>query len=379
MTEVPQIYTLWTALAGVSACVGRRVSLQVGSLIYYPNMMIVLVGASGVKKSTPINRMRQRIFCLPEEYRPNIVASSATPAFLVEAMKRKVNQNALFSETCEGFAFVSELGNFLSRGAYDTGLAELVIDLYDCETYTKGTRSHGIEHVPDPCFGLLSGTTPNWIREHIPQGAVGGGLTSRFIFIYVEDRGRPVAVPPWTPSHQAALERIDRQLARLCMLPAGTQMTLSPEAFVLYVHEYNRWHNNDYWDNPALSGYAQRRNGHLLKASMCIALAKGEIIISENHFDGAVSILTKAETMMPMIMNRITSSVDGSNQEWILGLIRREASGGKSVSRTKLMSLVVHKITSREMTEILQNMILAGQLEHPINNGVDFFYRIKGT
>jgi hypothetical protein len=378
-SEVPQIYAVWTALCGVSACLGRRVSLRVGMLTYYPNIMVVLVGASGVKKSTPINGLRKRIFCLPQELRPNIIATSVTPAHFVEAMIRKTNQFSMFSETCEGYGLISELGNFLSRGAYDTGLAELLIDLYDCEPYTKGTRSHGIEHVPDPCFGLLSGTTPNWIRESIPQGAVGGGLTSRFIFVYVEGRGRPVADPPFTPAHQAAMERIDRQLARLCMVPAGTEMVLSPEAYVLYVHEYDRWHMySEYWDNPSLSGYAQRRNGHLLKVAMCLAMSKGSLVIEEYHFDGALSVMLKAETMMPMIMNRITSSVDGSNQEWIMGIITRESAGGKSISRTRLMSLVVHKISSRELTEILQNLLLAGMIDTPSNNGVDFFYKPKG-
>ena len=154
-TEVPSIYRMWTALCGVSAVLGRRVKLQLGQLVYYPNVMVILVGSSGIKKSTPINKLRQRVFSLPTDYRPNIVATSLTPAAMVKSLIRRTNQHSLFSETCEGFGFVSELGNFLSKGAYDSGMASLIIDLYDCESYMKETISHGIENVPDPCFGLF--------------------------------------------------------------------------------------------------------------------------------------------------------------------------------------------------------------------------------
>ena len=369
-TEVPPIYRMWTALSGVSAVLGRRVKLQVGQLTYYPNVMVVLVGASGIKKSTPINQLRKRIFSLPTDFRPNVVATSLTPAALVEALIRRTNQHSLFSETCEGFALISELGNFFSKGSYEGGLPSLVIDLYDCESYMKETRSHGIEAVPDPCFGLLGGTTPDWIRESIPQGAVGGGLTSRFIFVYVEDRPNPVADPPWTPSHQAALERIDRQLARMAVLCGD--VTLSPEAYIMYVNEYNAWHQSEFFQSPSLSGYANRRNGHILKVAMLFAIAGGSMVITEGHYDGARQVIRMSESTMPQVISRITSSAEGSNQEWILSMIRCE----KRVARTPLLAKIVHKINSRELTEIIENLRLAGLVDCK-GDGVEVFYTLK--
>jgi len=366
-TEVPSIYRMWTALCGVSAVLGRRVKLQLGQLVYYPNVMVILVGSSGIKKSTPINKLRQRVFSLPTDYRPNIVATSLTPAAMVKSLIRRTNQHSLFSETCEGFGFVSELGNFLSKGAYDSGMASLIIDLYDCESYMKETISHGIENVPDPCFGLLAGTTPDWIREGIPQGAVGGGLTSRFIFVYVEDRPNPVADPPWTALHQAALERIDRQLARMAILSGDVQ--LSPEAYLMYVREYNSWHRSDFFQNPSLSGYANRRNGHILKVAMLFAIAGGSMVITEGHYDGARQVIRISEATMPQIIARITSSVEGSNQEWILGMIRREG----RLARTVLLARVVHRIGSAALTEVTENLRLAGLIRSE-STGNEIFY-----
>lgn len=378
-TEVPPLYAVWCGVAGVSAALGRRLVLRNGIFNVFPNVYIVLVGSSGLRKSTPIVKLGEIIESLDPSIRPNITPSSLTPAALVEALLQNKNETRLLSDASEGFALISELGNFLSKGAYEGGLPSLLIDLYDGCVHAKGTRMHGLEKITNPCFGFISGTTIDWIRDAIPANSIGGGLTSRFIFVYVEGRSAPVPIP-FVRDYDKIMERLQNQLRKLCSISG--EMRLSPRAETLYTEKYLQFHSSEFWDNPNLSGYAQRRANHLIKVSMLFAAANDSMIVEERHFESALSLILKSERNMPSVMSRITSSSEGENAEWIIKLIgrigHRTGNGLITVARTALFREVVHKINSRDFNEIMDMLHSSGRIGKN-SNGQDMYYSIKAT
>jgi hypothetical protein len=46
-SEPPTLYKAWTAVSVLAACLRRKCKLKWGTLTFYPNMYIVLVGPSG--------------------------------------------------------------------------------------------------------------------------------------------------------------------------------------------------------------------------------------------------------------------------------------------------------------------------------------------
>lgn len=366
-TEVPQLYSLWSGIAGVSALLGRRVYVQLGRLKLFPNLCIVLIAASGQKKSTPINALEDLLKQLPHELQPNLIPNEATPQHLVQAMTR-ANGTSLLAETSTGFGCFSELGTFLAKGAYDGALPSLLIDLIDCRTYDKGTIMRGVEKVPNPCFGFIGGTTIDYVRGAIPEGAIGGGLTSRFIFVHVEGRSAPVPFPPEiSPELTASLLAEAVRLSQL-----SGQIVVSDDVYASHIVEYKRFYTKSpFWSNAHLLGYAQRRDKHLLKLAMIFALASGSSTIYLGHYEAALSLLYKSENIMQRMIQKITSTVEGSKTEMVLELISRE----DAISRSSLLRQVVHMMNSRELGEVLSSLRDTGQVQ-TVNNGRDTYYRV---
>lgn len=53
-TEVPKLFHRWSMLAGIGALLGRRVWVNAGIDLYYPNLYVMFVAPPGTKKSTAI-------------------------------------------------------------------------------------------------------------------------------------------------------------------------------------------------------------------------------------------------------------------------------------------------------------------------------------
>lgn len=369
-SEVQELYALWTSLAGVSCMLGRRCWLKAGRMTIYPNVMVVFVAEPGDRKSTPIVHLKEHLWGLPLELQPNMIPDQTTPPHLVQVMNRKTGQNALQSHS-EGFGFISEFTNFLNKGTFEAGISDLLNDIYDCTTHRKGTIIRGDETVTDPCFGLLGATTVDGIRRAIPEGAVGTGCTSRIIFVHTEGRTGPVPVPTYSNEQTQALARVPSHLLRLSQLRG--EFTLSPQVFLEHCREYCKFWNSPFYNSPTLHGYAQRRDKHLLKVAMLFAAGYDSTSVDMGHFESAKSLLLKSEAVMPQIMNKITSSAEGNNVAFVLGIVR--ASGETAVSRKELLRTVVYRISSRELEEILTDLRHSGQVQ-ATRNGDDWWFKV---
>lgn len=67
-SESPELFNLWSGIAALSACMGRRYVYREGRLTYWPNTFIILVGPPGVRKSSSGKIAKQII----RRYTPNV-------------------------------------------------------------------------------------------------------------------------------------------------------------------------------------------------------------------------------------------------------------------------------------------------------------------
>ena len=372
-TEIPDIFALWCAVAGVSCALGRRTWLDMGTFTIYPNFYIVLVGGSGrVRKSTAISQIEGVLRTMSPP--PNLISQKITPEALLEALSgvNTTDAKILLKKNSTGFLVADELNMFLNRKSYESGLAGILIQLYDCkEVVAYHTKGRGVETVNDSCFGILSGSTVDWIRNAIPEDAVGGGLTSRFIFVYVQDPCPPVAFPSFSDEKRAIKENLVRQLQVIATLEG--QFKLDEEAKKFFSKEYIRFAtSSEFFDDKNLSGYGSRRGVHLLKIAMVFAAAEQSLLITLSHVTGAVQMLESAERHLTQVLTLITASEAGTLVTSILDYIRQR----KKITRTNLLKSFNHKIGSRELTEIIDTLKESGQVECG-TDGKDTIYTYK--
>ena len=63
------------------------------------------------------------------------------------------------------------------------------------EAWTRRTIVRGTEEIMGVCMNILGSTAPDWIPLMIPFSAIGGGFTSRIIFVVEDKKGKIIEDP----------------------------------------------------------------------------------------------------------------------------------------------------------------------------------------
>jgi hypothetical protein len=352
-TEVPSIFALWSGIAAISAMLGRRCSIDYGHISVFPNLYIVLVaGSARCRKSTAINICDK--FIRKVSNPPNMLSQKMTPEALIEALSsgNKMEEGNVILQA-EGIAVVDELSTLIDKNAFKSGMIALLTRLYDCEDFEYRTRGKGIEKICNPCLTVYGGSTMEWIKEAIPKPAIGGGFTSRVVFVYLAKRERNIAWPFMSTENIKRIDDIVHDLSSISDMRGLFNIT--KDAKELFEYEYERFNNeSDLIDSPGLSGYAGRRHMTLLKISTVISASRtDEREINKGDITVAINALERAEVSMPRVIRAIGATDTGELTEIVLNTIMKK----RIINRSDLIKLLRHKITVMELDAILVGLL----------------------
>ena len=329
-TESPISYHRWCALATIAGALQRKVYLRWGlDDIIYPNLYVVLIGPSGrTRKGTAIaiakNLLKQMpgVTITPE--------SSSGKQAMILAMKRASKNfqdptDGKIKFHCSVTAFSEELSVFLGQG--DIGYLSSLTDWYDSkDDWEYETVGRGKDSLIGLCLNMVGATAPDWIQSMIPREAIGGGFTSRVIFI-VEERKRKI-VPEYLMSDEdrKIRELLVEDLERISNL-AG-EITMSPEARKMYA----AWYTSESMkadrdrmavDDPRFIGYNERRPTHLRKIMLCLSASRGDSLSMEvEDFLRAKMFLEEAEKEMAKTFGGLGQSRNSDATELIKNYIQ---------------------------------------------------------
>lgn len=367
-SETPEIFHFWSILFGISCALGRRCWIDMSMFTIYPNLYVILVAESGrQRKSTGIDIIDDMLSELQPP--PNMIADKITPEALLEAMRTPEtspeNSNVILQEKCEGYAIVDELTTFLNAKVYEAGMGPLLTKLYDCkrvvEYHTKGGGRLTLRNV---CLGLLGGTTIDFLREAIPEHAIGHGVTSRVLFITSSLAGEPVPIPKTDKSKR---QEIINGLQRICFL-RGEFRWNGPDVIQYYVNRYKEWQTTSPLHNHKhLMAYASRRWIHAFKIAMALSAAtRADMLITIKELKAADEILSQIEENLPYLVSLITASEQGQLMTWIEAIV----AGAKKMSRMDLMRITSNKLNTRDLEVLLDTLVKSGRLVETLEANV---------
>lgn len=305
-TESPTSYHQWCGLSTIAGALQRRCYLQWGlAETIYPNLYVVLIGPSGrTRKGTAIGiakdflKRTAGITVVPE--------SSSGRQAMILAMKRASKNfedpiDGKIKFHCSVTAFSEELSVFLGQG--DIAYLSNLTDWYDSkDDWEYETVGRGKDSLQGLCLNLCGGTAPDWIQSMIPHEALGGGFTSRVIFV-VEEKKRKI-VPEYLVD-DATRElggKLLRDLERIGNLSG--EMTFSEEGKNAYTSWYIDQDTKLSSGNPAVpdtrfAGYCERRATHLRKLMIiCSASRSDDLKLTRADFDRAKGLLESVEKNM---------------------------------------------------------------------------------
>jgi hypothetical protein len=199
-SEPPILFRKWAAISSIASALQRKVRVELGlSLTFYPNLYIVLVGPSATGKGTAMKFASDIIEQVPS------IRLSAQATSLQALIRRMKETNLTDIDLVTGeqqyhsslTIFSTEFTVFL--GYHNKELIAALCEWYDCHSrWSYETIARKKEEIIGVWVNLFAGTTPDAIQSSLPIESIGGGLTSRIIFIYEERKGKLVVIPTKT-------------------------------------------------------------------------------------------------------------------------------------------------------------------------------------
>ena len=313
-SEAPDTFHFWTGISCIAGALQRKVWIDCKYWEWVPNFYIIFVAPPGiVSKSTTagigMNLLRQ----VPKvKFGPD----SATWQVLVEELGKscvafQTNDPAkgtVFHKMSAMTVVASELGTFLKP--QDTEMIDALVSLWDGQKgdWRKATKTQGSDRLVNPWINLIGCTPPAWISATFPDYMIGGGFTSRAIFVYADRKRRLVAYPgrEKSPVDKKLQEQLVQDLTHISTI-AG-EMRLTPEAYEVGEKWYHQFHSNRprHLDNDKFAGYIARKQTHIHKLAMVLSAAESDSLeIEPKHLEDAIAIVTSLEEDMPKVFSRI--------------------------------------------------------------------------
>lgn len=298
-SEPPVLFRKWTAISTIAAALQRKVRVDLGiSLTIYPNFYVVLVGPSATGKGTA---MKYASDIINQVAAIRLSAQATSLQALIRRMK-ETNLTDIDIETGKQIyhssltIFSNEFTVFL--GYHNRELISALCDWYDChERWSYDTIKRDREEIIGVWVNILAGTTPDNIQSSLPMEAIGGGLTSRIIFVNEEKRNKLVVFTAATAEEIDIQKRLVHDLERIALMSGCFRYT--PDAMDFYADWCYHEDKNPPFHDKKFDGYCGRRRHHLISLAMiCSASHSDHLVISKDDLDRAATMLSEVEVKM---------------------------------------------------------------------------------
>ena len=375
-SEAPRHMHFWVAVSVVAGALRRKVWIDQAYFRWYPNFYICLVAPPGiVSKSTTADVGMRLLRQVPGvTFGPDIVTwpalvesfSASTVGF--EHPPGSGVYHPMSAMTLES----SEFGNLLDP--QDKQMVDLMVSLWDGKqgSFKKETKHSGKDTVENPWINMIACTTPSWIAQNFPEYMIGGGFTSRTIFVYAEEKARMIAYP----SRVVKVEDLEKQAADLVTdLTAIAELTgefkLTEDAYKWGEQWYEQHYasKHSHLDRDRFGGYLARKQTHIHKLAMVLSAATGSSMeITAEHLAIAHSMVTDLEPDMAKVFAKIGKTDIAIYAERLLAYIATRPSGSCSLMEAYKH---VHQYfpSQREFEDVLTGLIRAGYLRTTTANG----------
>ena len=308
--ETSDLYRKWVGIMCIAAALQRKVKVEWGvSLTFYPNLYIILVGKSATGKGTA---MRPALDIISKVPAIKLSSDATSLQALISSLKKN---NLTDHDPSTGLTqfhssmtvYSEEFTVFL--GYKNSELIATLCNWYDCQDrWSYDTIKRAKEEVIGVWVNLIGGTTPDLIRSSLPPDSIGGGLTSRIIFVYAEGADRIVTIPTESQEERDLFKQLVLDLEKISMLSGSFQWSKG------FIDLWDEWRRNDATNPPfhdtKFDGYCGRRKVHLMKLAMIMSASSGkhDLVLTKDDLISAIEILNEVEQPMAMTFKGVGKS-----------------------------------------------------------------------
>lgn len=378
ITEAPKVMHFWSAVCAISGALRRKTWIDRLTFTWYPCFFVILVAPPGVvNKSTTADLAMDLLRSVPGiKFGPDVITwqslvtsfSESYEAFQIGELSYPMSAMTIVS---------SELGLLLNM--LDRDMVNLLITLWDGrKRLEKRTKTSGDDSVDSPWLTLLGCTTPKAIAENMPRSAVGGGFTSRCVFVFRDAKEQLIANP------RKMVRSNDWNVIRTALIQDLEHISVNLAGEYQLTDAADRWETRwyaDIWERvyptattEIVQAYLSRKQTHLCKLAMVLAASRrDELIIDEQDMELAESMLTAVEGDLNKVFELIGKSESAQAAEQLLFALKRAG----TIKYEDLYKLAHMQFPDfKEYEGILSGLINTGKVELRINGtGRDLIWR----
>lgn len=309
-SEAPLHMHFWTAVSTIAGALRRQVWIDMGYFQWFPNFYIIIVSPPGiVGKSTTSGLGMNLLRKVPDiNFGPEVATWPALIDAFSDAQTAFEYQGEFHPQSAITLE-ASELGNLLNP--QDRDMVDLLVTLWDGKQgkFEKKTKHSGNNLIENPWINLIACTTPAWIAGNFPDSLIGGGFTSRCVFVYAEKKRQLVAYPNLLVKNEIKeiKEKLVEDLHRISQLKG--EFRLTDEAYewgTQWYASHNTAGQPAHLDSERFGGYLARKQTHVHKLAMVLSAAQGDdLVITKHHLQVAVEMVTDLEPDMSMVFSKI--------------------------------------------------------------------------
>lgn len=362
--EAPKRMYFWSGVSALAGALRRHVWIDEVHFQWYPNFYIIIVAPPGiVSKSTTTSIAHNLLREMPEiEYGPDIVTWPA----LVEEFSH-ANQGFEYNQKTYTMSAItleaSEFGNLFDPN--DREMVDLFVHLWDGKQgkFKKNTKGSGKDQVQNAWINMIACTTPSWIGANFPETLIGGGFTSRCIFVYADRKERLVPYPS-----RLKLDKLKEQKANLLhdleyiSKKLIGEYILTEEAIKWGSDWYKKHHTSEHahLNHGQFGGYLARKQTHIHKLAMVLAASSSdELILTEEHLKTAHTMVTDLEPDLAQVYSKIGKSDTSLYTDKLLEFIEQK----KEVKFSEMYRYVhSHFPSIKDFEDIVAGCVRAGYI-----------------
>ncbi len=364
--ESPRRYFYFAGLGVLSAIVKRNVWLdRAGAYKLYPNVYIMLIGPSGIKKGLPIKVAEKLVTDL--NVTKVIAGRSSIQAIIENLGHQTMNKDGTASKDATAFIVSGEFSQSILE---DQQALTILTDLYDSQykdTHTNLLKS-GKSILRNVYLSMLGASNETHLHAVIGQRDIMGGFIARTLMVSESKRNKKNALVHRT-GNTIDYEALSEHLKTVASLKGEFQYT--PDAADFYESWYEEYEPNE----DDTTGTAMRFPDTVLKVAMLISMARGiDLLLTHEDIQEAISVcgscMTNAQTVTNNSPGNTTTPIAKQTSIVLEALVKSES---YSLTRVAILRKLWRHLDAFELTRVMDTLKEANVVREEIDSRETYY------